>query len=63
MRNMDITCFRIDNKYLAFGIAYITQERFYKHTDKDTGKEYYTFEKNDKVIKAQRILKEAKYNL
>lgn len=51
--------FKVGNKYLAMGIAYVTQERFYKFDD--NGKEIYVFYKNDNIIDAHRILKNLKY--
>lgn len=57
---MEQQIFKVDNQYLAYAIHYITNEVFQKRVNSE-GKTIYTFIKNDKVIKAQRQLKDYKY--
>lgn len=47
--------FNVDNKYLAGGIHFITQQRYYKFTN-DNGRECYSFEWTIEVEQAYNEL-------
>ena len=55
--------FNVDNKYLAYGINYITGEKFMKFKNKETGNEYYTFKYSEKIYEAYNSMTVLKNNI